>query len=187
MQFWTKTTYSIYPVRTTVLGRKKRLLKTPHKSTSLPPIPKIFFLETFYISTKLRKKFQGAPPKITPHFLDFSKKSRSQKTRFCPLGRNFDHRFRKRPKIVDFWGPRPRKFFSTNFRCKNPHTPKNLFGTLRIDILRSALQKAALIFLCQILAFWGKLQQKLDFSNAINYSLAKLQQESEKQDVKITF
>ena len=37
--------------------KKKRLLKTPHKSTSLPPIPSNFFLETFYISTKLRKKF----------------------------------------------------------------------------------------------------------------------------------
>ena len=41
----------------TVLGRKKDLLKNPHKSTSLPPIPNIFFLETFYISTRLRKKF----------------------------------------------------------------------------------------------------------------------------------
>ena len=38
--------------------RKKRArLKTQENSTSLPPIPSNFFLETFYISTKLRKQF----------------------------------------------------------------------------------------------------------------------------------
>ena len=37
--------------------KRKGMLKKLRKSTSLPPIPKIFFLETFYISTKLRKKF----------------------------------------------------------------------------------------------------------------------------------
>ena len=54
-KFLTDHRFLVYD--TTVLGRKKRVLKTPHKSTSLPPIPKIFFLETFYISPKLRKKF----------------------------------------------------------------------------------------------------------------------------------
>ena len=42
--------------RSTVL-EKKRNAKKPHESTSLPSIQKIFFLETFYISPKLRKKF----------------------------------------------------------------------------------------------------------------------------------
>ena len=35
---------------------KKRNAKKPYNSTSLPSIPKIFFLEVLYISPKLRKK-----------------------------------------------------------------------------------------------------------------------------------
>jgi len=39
----------------------------------------------------------------------------------------------------------------------------------------------------QILGFYANLQQKFDFSIALKYFLGKLQQKSEKQDVKMVF
>ena len=66
----------------------------------------IFSHKPSYIRQFLRKKFRGAPPKITPHFLDFSKKSATQKTRFFRGGRNFGHRFLKKgPKTSIFGVP----------------------------------------------------------------------------------
>ena len=108
--------------------KKKATLKTQQNSTSFPPIPSNFFLETFYISPKLRKKIQGAPPKITPHFLDFSKKSATQKTSFFRVGRNFGHRFLKKgPKSSILGGPQPRNFFFDKLSIKKLPRKKN-FG-----------------------------------------------------------
>ena len=76
------------------------------------PITLVFTHEPRYISPKLRKKFWGAPPKINLHFLDFSKKSATQKTRFFPVGRNFGYRFSKKaPKTSIFGVPDPENFF----------------------------------------------------------------------------
>ena len=66
-----------------------------------------------------KNKFWGAPPKITPHFLDFLKKSATQKTRFFPVGRNFGHRFlKKTPNSSIFGVPDPENFFPQNFDKK---------------------------------------------------------------------
>ena len=96
----------------TVLGQNKYSQAKPRNFTNTEPITVIFLLETRYISTNLQKKFWGAPPKITPHFLDFSKKSATQKTRFFPVGRNFGHRFlKKAPKSSIFGVPDLENFF----------------------------------------------------------------------------
>ena len=67
------------------------------------------------------KKNLGAPSKITPFFLDFSKKSATQKTRFFPVGRNFGHRFLKKgPKSSIFGVPDLENFFRQTFDKKTP-------------------------------------------------------------------
>ena len=101
----------------TVLGQIFYTHRMLHKSVSSSPITLVFTLEPRYICTILWKKVLGRTPQNNPHFLDFSKKSATQKTRFFPIGRNFGHHaiFEKSPKFVDFWGPRPQKFFSTKF------------------------------------------------------------------------
>jgi len=55
----------------------------------------------------MEKKW-GQRAKMSFDFLDFSKKTTSQKTRFFQVGRNFGWMFENKPKIIDFLGPRPR-------------------------------------------------------------------------------
>ncbi len=84
-----KNTFKILTYACTVLGRKKRALKKPHKSTSLPPIPNIFFF--WKLSTLVQsweKHFRAHPQNswkieaktrtLMPSFLDlnFFEKSR---------------------------------------------------------------------------------------------------------------
>ena len=59
----------------------------------------------------------------------FRKNRGLKKTRYIQLGRNFDHRFLKRLKIVDFGGSRPRKIILTKFRSKNFHTTKTFLNS----------------------------------------------------------
>ena len=76
------------------------------------PITLVFTHEPRYIHTFLYKKKLGRTPKINPHFLDFSKKSATRKTRFFRVGRNFGHRFlKKSPKSSIFWVPDLENFF----------------------------------------------------------------------------
>ena len=76
-----------------------------------------------------KKIFWGAPPKITPHFLDFSKKSATQKTRFFPADRNFGHRFLKKgPKTSIFEVPDLKNFFRQTFDKKTPTHQKFRLG-----------------------------------------------------------
>ena len=86
----------------------------PYNFASSRPITLVFTHEPRYINNFFEKKTWANPPKINSHFLDFLKKSATRKTRFFPVGRNFDHRLLKRPKIVDFGGPRLRKLFLAN-------------------------------------------------------------------------
>ena len=89
----------------TVLGRKKRALKKPHKSTSLPPIPKIF-LETFYISTKLRKNFRAHPQKLPPISSIFRKNT------FFPTWQKFRPSIPEKAQNRRFWGsPTSKNYF----------------------------------------------------------------------------
>jgi len=91
--------------KTTVLGQNKYTKVKPYNFASLPPITLVFTHEVRYIHKFLQKKFWGAPPKITPHFLDFSKKSATQKTHFFPTGRNFGDRFLKKALKTSIFGP----------------------------------------------------------------------------------
>ena len=107
----------------TVLGQKDYSHSNLYKSTSLSPISFLFTAELRYINKFFWKKFQGAPPKITPHFLDFSKKSATQKTRFFPPDRNFGHRFLKKGSKSSIFGVADLE---------------NVFGKLSIKKLRHA-------------------------------------------------
>ena len=92
-----------------------------YKSASLSPITLVFTHKQRYICPILWKIFWGAPPKITPHFLDFSKKSATQKTRFFPADRNFGHRFLKKgPKSSIFGVPDRENVFWQTFDKKTP-------------------------------------------------------------------
>ena len=103
----------------TVLWQNKYTKVNGCNSASSPPIPLIFKLETRYITQFLQQNIWGAPPKITLHFLDFSKKSTTQKTRFFRVGRNFGYRFlKKAPKTSIFGVPDPENFFPQNFDKK---------------------------------------------------------------------
>ena len=63
----------------------------------------------------------GRTPKNNPHFLDFSKKSATQKTRFFPADRNFGHQFLKKgPKTSIFGVPDRENFFWQTFDKKTP-------------------------------------------------------------------
>ena len=130
----------------TVLGQKKCSQVRPRNFTNSQPISLIFQLETRYISHFLWKKIWGAPPKITPHFLDFSKRTRSQKTRFFPVGRNFEDRFLKKgPKSSIFGVPELENFFDKLSIKKLRHT-KNFVRGLRIDILNHIFKKVIFRF-----------------------------------------
>ena len=92
-----------------------------YKSTSWRPITLVFTHKPRYICPILWKKFWGAPPKITPHFLDFSKKPATQKTPFFPVGRNFRHRFLKKgPKLSIFEVADRENYFWKTFDIKTP-------------------------------------------------------------------
>ena len=100
-----------------------------YKSTSWRPITLVFTHKPRYICPILWKKFWGAPPKITPHFLDFSKKSATQKTRFFPAGRNFGHPFLKKgPKSSIFGVPDLENFFWQTFDKATPTHQRFLSG-----------------------------------------------------------
>ena len=99
-------------------------------SVSSPPIPLIFKLETRYITQFLQKKYWGAPPNIAPHFLEFLKKSATQKTSFFRTGRNFGYRFlKKAPKTSILGVPDPENFFPQNFDKKTSTLQKFRSGT----------------------------------------------------------
>ena len=117
----------MFHILPTVLGQNKYSHSNLYKSTSLSPISILFTAELRYINKFFWKKFQGAPPKITPHFLDFSKKSATQKTRFFPPDRNFGLRFLKKgPKSSIFGVPDLENFFWQTFDKKTRQ--KNFFG-----------------------------------------------------------
>ena len=113
--------------------------------------PWFFLLETRCINNFLWKKFWAALSKITPICSIFQKKSAIQKSRFSPVGRNFDDRFlKKAPKTSIFEVPALEVLFLTNFRWKHSDTPKFSFRTLPIDILRRTSKKSILALpICQ--------------------------------------
>ncbi len=117
----------------------------------MSPITLVFTHRPRYIHKFLYKIFWGAPSKITPHFLDFSKKSATQKTRFFPVGRNFGHLFLKKAQKSSILGSPIAKIFVDKLSIKNSDPPKILVGTLPIDILWLIFEKTFLRFLF----FWG--------------------------------
>ena len=105
----------------TVLGQKKHTHRMLYNFASSRPITLVFTHRTRYISPNFRKKKLGRTPKINLHFLDFSKKSATRKTRFFPVGRNFGHRFLKNgPKSLIFGVPELENFFRQTFDKKTP-------------------------------------------------------------------
>ena len=98
-----------------------------YKSTSLSPITLIFSHKPRYIRQFLRKNFWGAPLKITPHFLGFSKKSATQKTPFFRVGRNFGHRFLKKGPKSSIFGVPDHKIFFDKLSIKKLRHTKNFF------------------------------------------------------------
>ena len=104
-----------------MLGQNKSTKVNAYNFASLPPITLVFRHRPRYIRQFLWKTIQGAPPEITPHFLDFSKKSATQKTHFFRTGRNFGDRFLKKgPKSSIFGVPRRENFFWQTFDKKTP-------------------------------------------------------------------
>ena len=110
----------------TVLGQKKGRNRMLEKSTSSRPIILVFTHEPRYINKFLWKKKIGAHPQKKPPFPWFFEKIGNTKNTFFPSWQEFRTSiFEKRPKIVDFWGPRPRKFFSQNL-CKKTSSQQKL-------------------------------------------------------------
>ena len=68
------------------------------------------------------EKKLGRTPKNNPHFLDFSKKRGLKKHVFSQLAEISDIDFKKKHKIVDFYGPRPRNVFGKLSIKKIRHT-----------------------------------------------------------------
>ena len=99
----------------------------PYKSTSLSPTTLVFSHKPRYIRQFSWKTIWGAPPKITPHFLDFSKKTRPQKTRFFQDGRNFGHRFLKKGPKSSIFGASTAKIIFDKLSIKKLRHLKN-FG-----------------------------------------------------------
>ena len=74
------------------------------------------------------KKKIGRTPQNKPPFPRFFEKIGNTKNTFFPSWQKFRTSiFEKRPKIVDFWGPRPRKFFFDKLSLKKLRHTKN-FG-----------------------------------------------------------
>ena len=129
------------------------------------PITVVFTHEPRYINKFLWKKKLWRPPQKKPHFLDFSKKSATRKTRFFPVGRNSDIEFWKKAQNRRFLGSLTAKIFFDKLSIRNLDTPKILVGTLRIDVLGPIFEKAffqIFIFLISLLVS-AEILWKVDF------------------------
>ena len=101
----------------TVLPQKKHTHRMLYNFASSPQITLVFTHEPRYINKFFWKKKLGRTPQNKPPFPRFFEKIGNTKNTFFPSWQKFRTSiFEKRPKIVDFWGPRPRNFFWTNFR-----------------------------------------------------------------------
>ena len=121
----------------------------PHRFPNTHPIIVTFSLETYYI-TNLRKNWKGALSKITSLFLDVLKTSTTQKTyvQFSHLTEISRIEFWKKPKNVDFWGPRTRNFFFDKPSIKiNSVTPNISVVTLLLDISTPSRKKKNILVL----------------------------------------